>query len=47
MKDEKFLQCWSLSNLRPLSAKINSALGVSLAKKKNKKHDKTNRKFIA
>jgi len=36
MEDENFKKCWELSNLRPLSAKINVLEGVSRVRHKNK-----------
>ncbi len=37
-KDESFIECWAIKNLRPLSAKENNKDGVSriLHKKKEK-----------
>jgi hypothetical protein len=34
MQDDNFKKCWSLDNLRPLSAKINVMAGVALSKKR-------------
>jgi hypothetical protein len=34
MKDDNFKKCWSLSNLRPLSAKQNFLNGIDLLRKK-------------
>ena len=32
MSDDNFIKCWSLDNLRPLSAKVNVIIGASLGK---------------
>jgi hypothetical protein len=36
MSDENFQKCWALSNLRPLSAKINVINGTALSKQRKK-----------
>jgi hypothetical protein len=36
MEDDNFKKCWSLENLRPLSAKQNILLGTALSKKRKK-----------
>lgn len=37
MEDYNFKKCWSLDNLRPLSAKINNMLGVKLSSPQSRK----------